>query len=181
MIKINNKLVQPLICRKGVSIFNKNNLKKFDVSLHRYFSYDKEIRLLESKIKILKNKNKILKSKTNINKTVSNSGSDNTNKNINKHTIKKNTNGQNRGNELIHNTGPVFKNILVSLLAQNNIKFDIIPCIEKIITFHNNLIINHGVVDGTKRYNNIRLYSIHLLEGLNPDNPGWLATGRKDR
>jgi hypothetical protein len=63
------------------------------------------------------------------------------------------------------------------------IKFDIQvdEAIKEVILFHDNLIKNHSVVEGTARFNSIRLYAIKLLEGQNPDPLDRVAVGKKDR
>jgi len=53
--------------------------------------------------------------------------------------------------------------------------------IQEIISFHNRMIINHKVIEGTARFNSIRLYAIKLLEGQNPEPLDRVAIGRKDR
>jgi hypothetical protein len=55
------------------------------------------------------------------------------------------------------------------------------PSINEVISFHDALIKNHSVVEGTARYNMIRLYCIMLLENRNPDPLERVAVGKKDR
>lgn len=55
------------------------------------------------------------------------------------------------------------------------------PSINEVISFHDALIKNHSVIEGTARYNMIRLYCIMLLENRNPDPLERVAVGNKDR
>lgn len=41
------------------------------------------------------------------------------------------------------------------------------------------LVRNHGYTDGPKRYNIIKNYTISLIEGREPENPGWISTSEK--
>jgi hypothetical protein len=43
------------------------------------------------------------------------------------------------------------------------------------------LVQNHGFNDGPARYKTIQNYTISLIEGRNPENPGWLATSDSHR
>lgn len=73
--------------------------------------------------------------------------------------------------------------IFIALLNRicEPIGFVVDTTVQEIVTFHNNLIKNHKVVEGTARYNKIRLYSIMLLEGRNPEPLERVAVGKKDR
>jgi hypothetical protein len=82
---------------------------------------------------------------------------------------------------LIKDVPITFKIVLEQLLTSNNIDFSLSPAIKEIITFHDNMIKNHSVVEGTARYNSIRLYAINMLEGRNPDPLDRVAVGKKDR
>jgi hypothetical protein len=82
-------------------------------------------------------------------------------------------------NAQIHRAPVAFNILLNHLLTKFGIKVD--QAIKEVITFHDNLIKNHSVVEGTARFNKIRLYSIKLLEGQNPDPLDRVAVGRKDR
>jgi hypothetical protein len=82
---------------------------------------------------------------------------------------------------LIRDVPITFKIVLEQLLTSNNIDFSLSPAIKEIITFHDNMIKNHSVVEGTARYNSIRLYAINMLEGRNPDPLDRVAVGKKDR
>jgi hypothetical protein len=53
--------------------------------------------------------------------------------------------------------------------------------ISQTIRAHDNLIDNHGVAEGTRKWKAITLYCTGMLEGRNPDNPGWVATGSVNR
>lgn len=59
--------------------------------------------------------------------------------------------------------------------------FDVSAAVTEVINFHDALIRNHSVVEGTARYNKIRLYCINLLEGQNPEPLERVAVGKKDR
>lgn len=50
---------------------------------------------------------------------------------------------------------------------------------QQVVDYHNQLIKDHGVIDGTKRFNTSRLYIIKLLEGLEPDCPDFFAISKK--
>lgn len=76
---------------------------------------------------------------------------------------------------------PYFIQILKDLLTQHNIIFDVDGAVQSVVEFHNKMILHHGVIDGTKRFAQVRLYAINHLEGRNPDNPGWVATSRKGK
>lgn len=80
---------------------------------------------------------------------------------------------------LIKGSHSIFMTLLNRTCEAINFKVD--PAVSEIITFHNNLIKNHKVVEGTARYNMIRLYSIMLLEGRNPEPLTRVAVGKKDR
>jgi hypothetical protein len=78
------------------------------------------------------------------------------------------------------NKAPITFNIVLDQLCKPfGYKTD--PAIKEVIKFHDEMIKNHSVVEGTARYNSIRLYSIMLLEGQNPDPLDRVAVGRKDR
>lgn len=70
--------------------------------------------------------------------------------------------------------------ILQSRLDQKGITFDVSTAAHDLKDFHNELIKNHSIIEGTKRFNSIRVYAIRLLEGETPENPGRVATGKKD-
>jgi hypothetical protein len=53
-----------------------------------------------------------------------------------------------------------------------------VDSVKSLIT---SLIRNHGYTDGLKRYGIIKNYTIQLIEGRNPDNPGWISTSEKFR
>jgi hypothetical protein len=53
--------------------------------------------------------------------------------------------------------------------------------ISKTVDFHDSLIKNHGIKDGTKRFKDIFLYASGLLEFRNPSNPGWVKTSKVNR
>lgn len=60
-------------------------------------------------------------------------------------------------------------------------KVDIGKAILQFQALHNNLIIHHGIIHGTKKWNAIKLYCIQKLEGIpNPEHPPWVASGRID-
>jgi hypothetical protein len=82
-------------------------------------------------------------------------------------------------NAQIHRAPATFIIIMNQLTTEFGIQVD--HAINEVITFHDNLIKNHSVVEGTARYNMIRLYCIRLLEGQNPDPLDRVAVGRKDR
>jgi len=53
--------------------------------------------------------------------------------------------------------------------------------ITKTVIAHDKYIFNRGVLEGTAKWKAITAYSTELLEGREPENPGWVATGRKDK
>jgi hypothetical protein len=60
-------------------------------------------------------------------------------------------------------------------------KVDIGSAIKQFQTLHNNLITEHGIAFGTKKWKSIQMYCIQLLEGnLKPEHPERVATGRVD-
>lgn len=74
--------------------------------------------------------------------------------------------------------------VFISIMNALSLKLDISnveEAIKQVVTYHDRLIINHGVVDGTKRFSELRLYAIRLLEGQNPDPLSFVATGKKDK
>jgi hypothetical protein len=72
------------------------------------------------------------------------------------------------------------KVILHSVLDQYSVEFydEIVSDMKSLIT---SLVRNHGFTDGSKRYKTIQNYTVDLIEGKNPSNPGWLATSRTYR
>lgn len=53
--------------------------------------------------------------------------------------------------------------------------------ITKTVKSHDRYIANHGVLEGTAKWKSITTYATALLEGKEPENPGWVSTGRKDK
>jgi len=49
-------------------------------------------------------------------------------------------------------------------------------CVNDVRDLITSLIRNHGFTDGAARYGIVKSYTIDLIEGKNPQNPGWLAT-----
>jgi len=70
--------------------------------------------------------------------------------------------------------------VLHSLLSIYDIPYyrEIVDDVRDLIT---QLVRNHGFRDGSERYKIIKDYTVSLIEGRNPDNPGWLATSRVHR
>lgn len=75
---------------------------------------------------------------------------------------------------------PITFNIVLNQLGKT-IGFNCDLAIKEVITFHNRMIKNHSVVEGTARFNSIRLYAIKMLEGQNPAPLDRVAVGKKDR
>lgn len=73
---------------------------------------------------------------------------------------------------------PMFESRL-PYLKDKRIK--IIDLVNKTINYHDSLIENHGVLHGTSRWKSITQYSTGVLEGREPDNPGWVATGKVNK
>lgn len=67
--------------------------------------------------------------------------------------------------------------VLNSILGIYDIPYykEIIDDVRGLIT---QLIQNHGFADGSARYKLIKDYTLLLIEGRDPENPGWLATSR---
>uniref|UniRef100_A0A2V0RAL4 Uncharacterized protein n=1 Tax=viral metagenome TaxID=1070528 RepID=A0A2V0RAL4_9ZZZZ len=67
--------------------------------------------------------------------------------------------------------------VLHSILSIYDIPYykEIVEDIRGLIT---QLVRNHGFNDGSKRYKIIKDYTLSLIEGRNPENPGWLATSK---
>ena len=63
----------------------------------------------------------------------------------------------------------------------DKLSLDLQETLDLTIKLHDDLIEHHGVVEGTSKWKRITLYANGLLEGRNPENPGWVSTGRKDR
>lgn len=82
---------------------------------------------------------------------------------------------------LIKGNNNIFSDVLQNLADSNGIPFAARPAVQKITKIHNDLIKNHKVIEGTARFNDIRLYAIRMMEGENPETPKMLSTGRKDR
>lgn len=80
---------------------------------------------------------------------------------------------------LIQEAPIAFKILINQLITEFGISTD--KAIDQVVSFHDNLILNHSVVEGTARFNSIRLYAIKLLEGQNPEPLERVAVGRKDR
>lgn len=60
-----------------------------------------------------------------------------------------------------------------------NFKQELIKeALEGTVKAHDSLISNHGVKDGTRRWKQLTSYSINVLEGKNPPNPGWVSTSK---
>jgi len=75
---------------------------------------------------------------------------------------------------------PIQFNIMVNqLTAKYGYCCD--DAIGELVRFHNELIKNHQVVEGTSQFNRIRSYAIALLENQNPDSLSWVSVGKKDR
>lgn len=73
----------------------------------------------------------------------------------------------------------VFKFILESVVKDYDIEYSITEILQQVIDYHNQLISDHGIKDGTKRFNNVRLYIITLIEGGNPKEMPFTAVSAK--
>jgi len=73
----------------------------------------------------------------------------------------------------------IFKIILESVANDYDIEYSISEVLQQVIDYHNQLISDHGIKDGTKRFNNIRLYIITLIEGGNPKEMPFTAVSAK--
>jgi hypothetical protein len=68
-----------------------------------------------------------------------------------------------------------FIHILQEYAKDLNLSFTIKEMCSQVVEHHNQLIRDHGTIDGTKRFNTLRVYIIKLLEGLEPDCPDFFA------
>jgi hypothetical protein len=85
------------------------------------------------------------------------------------------------GGGLIFQAPITFILLLDEYLSSNSIEFEIRPAIDQVVTFHDNMIKNHGVSCGTTEYNKIRNYCIALMEGRNPDPLKFRAVSKFER
>jgi hypothetical protein len=67
--------------------------------------------------------------------------------------------------------------VLHSILPKYSIPY-YRKCVNDMRGLIQRLVNNHGFNHGSKRYNIIKNYTIELIEGREPENPGWLATSR---
>jgi hypothetical protein len=82
---------------------------------------------------------------------------------------------------LIIKAPATLKIILKSLAREIEWEDYIESCIDSIVVFHDEMIKNHSIVEGTARFNSIRNYSILLLEGQNVEPLERVAVGKVDR
>jgi hypothetical protein len=83
-----------------------------------------------------------------------------------------------RESGFIKSVSPIFNLVINNMLS--SIPFNVDESVTATVNLHNSLIKNHGIIEGTRRFADIRTYAIGMLEGQNPANPGMLATGKKD-
>jgi len=79
----------------------------------------------------------------------------------------------------IKTTPKCFAIVLNSYVEGIRLTYTIQEILNQLVDFHNSLIMDHGIKDGTKRYNTMRLYIINSLEGKSPENPPFMATSKK--
>lgn len=72
---------------------------------------------------------------------------------------------------------PLFASLIKNLEFEIDIRFLIAETARR----HDKLITNHGVQVGTEKWKKITLYATGLLEGREPENPGWVSTGKTDK
>jgi hypothetical protein len=75
----------------------------------------------------------------------------------------------------------VFRLILESVTNDYDLEYSINEILDQLVTYHNQLIADHGVKDGTKRFNNVRLYILTMIEGGKPDVMPFTAVSEKYR
>jgi hypothetical protein len=74
----------------------------------------------------------------------------------------------------------VFITLLQDYVSLLDLTYPIEEIITQVVDLHNQLIRDHGIKDGTKRFNTIRLYVINILEGNgNVENPPFMAVSQK--
>jgi hypothetical protein len=93
---------------------------------------------------------------------------------------RKNKNGSQPAQKCLIGNSPITFNIVLNNLTKK-FGIDISQAIKEVVDFHDKMIKNHSVVEGTARFNDIRLYAIGLLEGRNVPSPERVAVGKKDR
>lgn len=72
----------------------------------------------------------------------------------------------------------IFERSLPTIVGQG---INLQNLLDKTVHAHDKIINNHGVIEGTKKWKVITNYCNELLEGRNPDNPGWVATGKTNK
>jgi hypothetical protein len=72
---------------------------------------------------------------------------------------------------------PIFHKSLGSIFSRE----DLSNFISLTAKSHDKYITHHGIVEGTSKWKSIIDYANGLLEGKEPENPGWVSTGRADR
>jgi hypothetical protein len=75
----------------------------------------------------------------------------------------------------------LFIEVLTSILPNEISEEQLRKAVTETILFHNNAIMDHSIIEGTARYNLIRLYAIQRLESQNVESPDNVAVGKKDR
>jgi len=94
----------------------------------------------------------------------------------------KGDNGINPSSGYIGNTRfdllvPIFAKDLGKIFDEVKLKYFITETVRR----HDDLIKNHGIVEGTDRWKILTSYATALLEGRSVSNPDWVSTGRKDK
>jgi hypothetical protein len=97
---------------------------------------------------------------------------------VNRNKVVKTTTSGYIGSARFDLLSKIWEKQLPSLKAKG-IEFQ--PLLDKTIEAHDKIISNHGVIEGTSKWKAITLYATGLLEGRNPDNPGWVATGKVNK
>jgi len=72
---------------------------------------------------------------------------------------------------------PIFSKSLGEIFSPEELS----TFINLTVVSHDKFIKNHGIIEGTAKWKVITTYATALLEGREPENPGWVSTGRKDK
>jgi hypothetical protein len=102
-----------------------------------------------------------------------------------KSKLKKLTNCQTNLSKLVPSAGFIGKTRLdlIYQLFKGKLpmEWNLEDLLNETVKAHDDIIMHRGVVNGTSRWKAITQYSIGLLEGRDPENPGWVSTGRVNK
>jgi hypothetical protein len=95
-----------------------------------------------------------------------------------------NRNFDSRANGTINNIPRSFILTLESNLIKNKVEttYPVVEMVDQVIDFHNQLIKDHKIIDGTKRFNIVRTYIINLMERKpGNENPPFTAVSNRHK